>query len=118
MMPAPFDSPDGPHDGRAPFTPTFDGVSLAGWHTAPRVYGTEYPGGPSILELFDRRVIARPAEPEKASGPLVHRRRRAGWRTGRSRQRLEVHHNDAMFGEARWGVGAQCRWRNIRIKEL
>ncbi|MCX2749571.1 hypothetical protein OOZ51_17390 [Arthrobacter sp. MI7-26] len=31
---------------------------------------------------------------------------------------LEVHDNDAMFGEARWGVGAQCRWRNIRIKEL
>ena len=31
---------------------------------------------------------------------------------------LEVHDNDAHFGEARWGVGAQCRWRNIRIKEL
>jgi hypothetical protein len=30
---------------------------------------------------------------------------------------LEVH-DDAMFGEARWGKGAQCRWRNIRIKEL
>jgi hypothetical protein len=31
---------------------------------------------------------------------------------------LEVHDNDSMFGEARWGKGAQCRWRNIRIKEL
>ena len=31
---------------------------------------------------------------------------------------LEVHDNDAMFGEARWGKGAQCRWRNIRIKDL
>jgi hypothetical protein len=31
---------------------------------------------------------------------------------------LEVHDNDAMFGEARWGVGAQCRWRNIRINHL
>lgn len=31
---------------------------------------------------------------------------------------LEVHDNDAMFGEARWGKGAQCRWRNIRIREL
>jgi hypothetical protein len=30
---------------------------------------------------------------------------------------LEVHDNDAWFGEARWGVGAQCRWRNIRIRE-
>ena len=31
---------------------------------------------------------------------------------------LEVHDNDSMFGEARWGKGAQCRWRNIRIKEV
>jgi len=31
---------------------------------------------------------------------------------------LEVHDNDPIFGEARWGVGAKCRWRNIRIKEF
>lgn len=31
---------------------------------------------------------------------------------------FEVHDNDALFGEARWGVGAKCRWRNIRITEL
>ena len=31
---------------------------------------------------------------------------------------LEVHDNDDIFGDARWGVGAQCRWRNIRIKPL
>jgi hypothetical protein len=30
---------------------------------------------------------------------------------------LEVHDNDPYFGESRWGVGAQCRWRNIRIRE-
>jgi hypothetical protein len=30
---------------------------------------------------------------------------------------LEVHDNDEMFGLARWGVGAACRWRNIRIRE-
>jgi len=29
---------------------------------------------------------------------------------------LEVHDNDPIFGGARWGPGAQCRWRNIRIK--
>jgi hypothetical protein len=29
-----------------------------------------------------------------------------------------AHWFDAMFGETRWGKGAQCRWRNIRIKEL
>ncbi|PUB32047.1 hypothetical protein C8K30_101567 [Promicromonospora sp. AC04] len=31
---------------------------------------------------------------------------------------FEVHDNDSVFGEARWGRGAQCRWRNIRIKDL
>lgn len=31
---------------------------------------------------------------------------------------LEVHDNDAMFGDSRWGAGAKCRWRNIRIKPL
>jgi hypothetical protein len=31
---------------------------------------------------------------------------------------FEVHDNDAVFGDARWGHGAACRWRNIRIKEL
>jgi hypothetical protein len=31
---------------------------------------------------------------------------------------LEVHDNDAVFKDARWGRGAQCRWRKIRIKEL
>lgn len=31
---------------------------------------------------------------------------------------LEVHDNDAFFGESRWGPGAQCRWRSIRIKPL
>jgi len=30
---------------------------------------------------------------------------------------LEVHDNDEMFGEARWGKGAACRWRSIRIRE-
>jgi len=29
---------------------------------------------------------------------------------------FEVHDNDSFFGEARWGPGARCRWRNIRIK--
>ncbi|MFV0426716.1 MAG: DUF1080 domain-containing protein [Beutenbergiaceae bacterium] len=30
---------------------------------------------------------------------------------------LEVHDNDDMFGEARWGKGAACRWRNVRARE-
>lgn len=35
----------------------------------------------------------------------------------RGRIALEVHDNDAHFGEARWGRGAQCRWRSIRVRE-
>ena len=31
------------------FVPLFDGVSMAGWHAAPRIYGSVYPGGPSVL---------------------------------------------------------------------
>jgi len=31
---------------------------------------------------------------------------------------LEVHDNDPVLGQDRWGLGARCRWRNIRIKEL
>ena len=31
---------------------------------------------------------------------------------------LEVHDNDPRIGEARWGRGARCRWRNIAIKQL
>jgi hypothetical protein len=31
---------------------------------------------------------------------------------------FEVHDHDSHFGEARWGSGAACRWRNIRIREV
>jgi Domain of Unknown Function (DUF1080) len=31
---------------------------------------------------------------------------------------FEVHDNDGMLKEGRWGHNAACRWRNIRIKEL
>ena len=31
---------------------------------------------------------------------------------------FEVHDNDGMLKEGRWGRGAACRWRNVRIKEL
>jgi hypothetical protein len=31
---------------------------------------------------------------------------------------LEVHDNDPLVGEKRWGPGSACRWRNIRIREL
>lgn len=31
---------------------------------------------------------------------------------------FEVHDNDPMLAEGRWGPDAACRWRNIRIREL
>lgn len=31
---------------------------------------------------------------------------------------FEVHDNDPDLGPGRWGRGAACRWRNIRIREL
>lgn len=31
---------------------------------------------------------------------------------------FEVHDNDPGMGEERWGRGAACRWRDIRIREL
>jgi hypothetical protein len=31
---------------------------------------------------------------------------------------FEVHDNDPGLGDGRWGPGARCRWRNIRIREL
>jgi hypothetical protein len=31
---------------------------------------------------------------------------------------FEVHDNDALLKEGRWGRDAACRWRNIRVKEL
>jgi hypothetical protein len=31
---------------------------------------------------------------------------------------LEVHDSGVFFRESRWGVGAQCRWKNIRIRNL
>jgi Domain of Unknown Function (DUF1080) len=46
------------------FVSLFDGSTLDGWHSAPRVYGTEYPGGPSILETLERRGARIPVEPE------------------------------------------------------
>jgi hypothetical protein len=42
----------------------------------------------------------------------------AAWLGAKGHIALEVHDNDVFFGEARWGRGAQCRWRNLRIREL
>lgn len=31
---------------------------------------------------------------------------------------FEVHDNDPLLGEGRWGVGAACRWRDVRVRDL
>jgi hypothetical protein len=31
---------------------------------------------------------------------------------------FEVHDNDPRMGEERWGRGAACRWRDVRIRKL
>ncbi|WP_026556746.1 3-keto-disaccharide hydrolase [Arthrobacter sp. 35W] len=46
------------------FVALFDGASLAGWRAVPRIYGTVFPGGPSVLEHFDAMGLQRPVEPE------------------------------------------------------
>lgn len=46
------------------YHPLFDGTSLAGWRAVPRIYGTVYPGGPSLLDYFDAHGLKRPVEPE------------------------------------------------------
>ncbi|GAA1001033.1 3-keto-disaccharide hydrolase [Subtercola frigoramans] len=47
------------------FRPLFDGSTLAGWHTAPRIYGDLYPGGPAVLDMLAAQGARRPVEPEK-----------------------------------------------------
>lgn len=54
-------SPSPPPEWRS----LFDGTTLTGWHPVPRVYGTKYPGGPSVAELLAQRGFGLPPDPEK-----------------------------------------------------
>ncbi|MBT2597563.1 family 16 glycoside hydrolase [Arthrobacter sp. ISL-72] len=69
---------------------------------------TSWVNGLKVAEVHAATLQSPNYDPEAVLGVLGERGHIA----------LEVHDNDAMFGEARWGKGAQCRWRNIRIKEL
>jgi hypothetical protein len=58
----------------------FDGNSLDGWFAAPRVYGTTYPGGPSVLDVltglptdYNSRAAAHPAAWTVEDGAIVGR---------------------------------------------
>jgi hypothetical protein len=69
---------------------------------------TTWVNGLKVAELDTASLDSPNYDPDAVLGVLGERGHIA----------LEVHDNDAMFGEARWGKGAQCRWRNIRIKDL
>jgi hypothetical protein len=43
----------------------FDNATLNGWHPAPRIYGTKYPGGPSVADLLTQRGFGLPPYPER-----------------------------------------------------
>lgn len=61
-----------------------------------------------VAEIDLATLVAQDYDPAAVS--------RALGRTGHIA--FEVHDNDPHFGLARWAVGAACRWRNIRIREL
>lgn len=69
---------------------------------------TTWVNGLKIAELDTATMVSPDYDPEAIFALLGDRGHIA----------FEVHDNDAMFGEARWGRGAQCRWRNVRIKNL
>lgn len=47
------------------FVSLFDGTTLNGWRTAPRVLSTAYPGGPHILDLLKDKNFSVPPNPEQ-----------------------------------------------------
>jgi hypothetical protein len=72
----------------------------------PRI--TTWINGVPIGQLDASRPLAPDYDPEAVADLLGPRGHIA----------IEVHDNDPAMGEARWGVGAACRWRNIRIAEV
>ncbi|MBB3953661.1 3-keto-disaccharide hydrolase [Novosphingobium sediminicola] len=69
---------------------------------------TTWVNGVKIAELNTATMQAPDYDPNAILGLLGTRGHIA----------LEVHDNDPIFKDSRWGHGGQCRWRNIRIKEL
>jgi hypothetical protein len=69
---------------------------------------TTWINGLKIAEVDTARIVSPDYDPKAVLKLLGNRGHLA----------LEVHDNDPRFGEGRWGKGAQCRWRNIRIKDL
>ncbi|SEQ96153.1 3-keto-disaccharide hydrolase [Microlunatus flavus] len=69
---APQDEPATTDEG---FVPLFDGSTLAGWHAAPRTFGSVWPGGPDLagradLAQADADARAYPARWEVVDGAI------------------------------------------------
>jgi hypothetical protein len=47
------------------FVPLFDGKTLKGWSTTPRILCKAYPGGPAIQDMLEKYGLKIPQEPEK-----------------------------------------------------
>lgn len=67
---------------------------------------TTWVNGLRIAELDTATLVAPNYDPAAVLGLLGTRGHLA----------LEVHDSGAFFPQDRWGEGARCRWRNIRIK--
>ncbi|MEG3615368.1 DUF1080 domain-containing protein [Isoptericola haloaureus] len=69
---------------------------------------TTWVDGVKIAEVDTSTRLAEDYVPDDVLGLLGPRGRLA----------LEVHDNDPLFGASRWGPGARCRWRDLRVREL
>lgn len=105
------------------FTSLFDGETLDGWHAVPRTYDRVWPGGPLVREVYghlpagyEEQAAAHPAQWAVRDSAIEGSQDPA--HPGYGHLALEGHDNDPTFGEARWGKGSRCRWRNIRIREI
>lgn len=58
-------SPLPPIDMEDGYRPLFDGYSLEGWASIPRVYGPVAPGGPLLRDVLAADGISVPSEPER-----------------------------------------------------
>jgi len=69
---------------------------------------TTWVNGVLVAELDTSQRLAEHYDPEQVAHLLGERGHLA----------LEVHDNDALVGEDRWGRGAACRWRALRVRDL
>ncbi|TCC30960.1 3-keto-disaccharide hydrolase [Kribbella speibonae] len=86
----------------------------AGWnHLRIRCVGAQPTITTWVNDVFVAEIdLATMEHPRYDADAVAHALGRSGHIA------LEVHDNDPRFGEARWGRGARCRWRNLALKQL